>query len=103
VLRHCVKGTTYGAFSVSRPLAFECQRLTGKPVGCMKPSCQANKTPKNNNMETATRSASAHAMRLDFATGDGLPRNMKNSAVPSAAKIPKNPKATKYDMSRIIR
>ena len=69
----------------------------------MKPSCQANKTPKNNNMETATRSASAQAMRLDLATCDGLPRNMKNSAVPSAAKIPKNPKATKYDMQRIIR
>jgi hypothetical protein len=32
-----------------------------------------------------------------------LPRNMKNSAVPSAAKIPKNPKAMKYDMLRIIR
>ena len=54
-------------------------------------------------MDTATLSASAHAMRLDLATGDGLPRNMKNSAVPSAAKIPKNPKAMKYDMPRIIR
>ena len=69
----------------------------------MKPSCQANKTPKNNNMETATRSANAQAMRFDFATGEGLPRNMKNSAVPKAAKIPKNPKTTKYVMSRIIR
>ena len=54
-------------------------------------------------METATRSASAQAMRLDLATGEGLPRNMKNSAEPSAAKIPKNPKAMKYDMPRIIR
>jgi hypothetical protein len=32
-----------------------------------------------------------------------LPRNMKNSAVPRAATIPKNPKAMKYDMPRIIR
>ena len=54
-------------------------------------------------MDTATLSASAHAMRLDLATGDGLPRNIKNSAVPSAAKIPKHAKATRYDMPRIIR
>jgi len=58
---------------------------------------------KNKKMDTATLSASAHAMRLDLATGEGLPRNMKNSAVPSAAKIPKNPKAMKYDIERIIR
>ena len=101
--RHCVKGTRCGAFSVSRPAAFGSQRPAGKPVGWIKPSCQATKTPKNNNMETATRSASAQAMRLDLATGEGLPRNMKNSAEPSAAKIPKNPKAIKYDMPRIIR
>ena len=54
-------------------------------------------------MDTATLSASAHAMRLDLAVGEGLPRNMKNSAVASAAKIPKNPKATRYVMARIIR
>ena len=98
-----MKGTHCGAFSVSRPAAFRFQRPTGKPVGWIRPSCQATKTPKNNNMETATRSASAQAMRLDLATGEGLPRSMKNSAVPSAAKIPKNPKAMKYDMPRIIR
>ena len=101
--RHCVKGTTFGAFSASRPQGFGSQRPTGKPVGWIKPRCQAIKTPKNNNMETATRSASAQAMRLDLASGEALPRNMKNSAVPSAATIPKNPKAMKYDMPRIIR
>ena len=57
---------------------------------------------RNNMMETATRSASAHAMRLDLATGEGLPRNMKNRAVPSAAKIPRNPSVMPYVMPRII-
>ena len=69
----------------------------------MSPSFHASKMPKNKNMDTATRSASAHAMRLDLATGDGFARSMKNSAVASAAKIPKNASATRYDMLRIIR
>lgn len=58
---------------------------------------------RNKKIDTATRSANAHAIRLDFPTGEGLPRNMKNKAVPSAAKMPKKPKATRYVMRGIIR
>lgn len=59
----------------------------------------------NSAIDSDTLTASARAMRLDFAGApDWLePRSMKKSAAPSAAKTAKNKIAERYVMKGIIR
>ncbi len=95
------KGTAPGAF-FHAPVFLAGQRAMGKPVGCIHPSCPASKIQINSTMDTATRSASAQAMRLDLVTGEGLARSMKNRALPSAANMARKASATRYFIRGII-
>ena len=65
---------------------------------------QANSTQRNKVMDTATRMASAHAIRLLGLPGvSGWPRIMKNKAKARLPMMTRKASTTRYPMAWIIR
>ena len=98
------KGTACGAFfnGVAHAGAGGLQRPGPMPVGWMYPNFQAAKMQRNKATDSPTRAAKARAMWRDGLFRTCPPRIMKNKADARQARMPKNARATRYDMPGII-